>query len=75
MNPRHHLRLLYEGNPMAFIVEQAGGSGVDGFGRLLDLVPTGLHQKVPVFVGSPEDVEELTSFGNVVQENTKTYKV
>ena len=46
MNPRSHLRLLYEGNPMAFIVEEAGGKGVDGLRNLRTIAPEKLHQKV-----------------------------
>lgn len=54
------LRLLYEANPMAFIVEQAGGAATDGVTRILDLQPTGLHQRVGVVLGSAEEVAEVT---------------
>lgn len=50
------LRLLCEANPMAFIVEQAGGMAIDGANRILDLEPRELHQRVPLFIGSSEDV-------------------
>ncbi|WP_049623451.1 class 1 fructose-bisphosphatase [Frateuria defendens] len=50
------LRLMYEANPMAFIVEQAGGSASTGRARILDLEPTALHQRVPVFLGSKNEV-------------------
>jgi fructose-1,6-bisphosphatase I len=50
------LRLLYEVNPLAFIVEQAGGAAIDGVREVLDIVPTTLHQRTPLFIGSPEDV-------------------
>ncbi|WZN67288.1 fructose-1,6-bisphosphatase [Chloropicon roscoffensis] len=75
MNPRSHLRLLYEGFPMAFVMEQAGGKGVNGKTNLLDMTPSGLHQKTPVFVGSSGDIAELLSYGDVVQTSTKTYSV
>ena len=50
------LRLMYEANPMAFIVEQAGGAASTGSQRMLDVQPTGLHQRVPVVLGSREEV-------------------
>ena len=55
-NPRGKLRLLYEAAPMAFIAEQAQGSATDGLNRILDIVPTGLHQRTPLVIGSREDV-------------------
>ena len=55
-NPRGKLRLLYEANPLAFIVEQAGGLGSDGSIRILDVEPTELHQRTPLFIGSKSDV-------------------
>jgi fructose-1,6-bisphosphatase I len=54
--------LLYEANPMAFIVEQAGGAATDGEHRILDIVPTNLHQRVPVFLGSKNEVERVTRY-------------
>lgn len=62
--PNGKLRLLYEGNPMAFLAEQAGGIATDGYHRILDIVPTELHQRVPLFVGSKEMVEKAQSFMN-----------
>jgi fructose-1,6-bisphosphatase I len=56
------LRLLYEANPMAFIVEQAGGAATDGVNRILDIVPTNLHQRVPVFLGSKSEVDRVTRY-------------
>jgi fructose-1,6-bisphosphatase I len=56
------LRLMYEANPMAFIVEQAGGAATTGRSRLMDLVPTGLHQRVPVFLGSRHEVDVATRY-------------
>lgn len=61
-NPNGKLRLMYEGNPIAFLMEQAGGRAIDGRQRILDVVPTKLHQKTPVFVGSEEDVNILERF-------------
>jgi len=56
------LRLLYECNPMAFIVEQAGGKASDGFTRIMDIVPTELHQRAPYFCGSTKMVEKAEEF-------------
>jgi fructose-1,6-bisphosphatase I len=62
MPPRGKLRLLYEAIPMAFICEQAGGNATDGVQHILDIEPTELHQRVPLVIGSREDVEEATLF-------------
>lgn len=56
------IRLLYEANPMAFLVEQAGGAATDGKQRLLDIKPTELHQRIPVFLGSKEEVQRITDY-------------
>lgn len=56
------LRLMYEANPMAFIAEQAGGAATDGNQRILDIVPTSLHQRVPVFLGSKNEVDRVTRY-------------
>ncbi len=56
------LRLMYEANPMAFIVEQAGGMATDGKRRILDIQPEKLHQRVPVFLGSRDEVALVTSY-------------
>jgi len=56
------LRLLYEANPMAFIVEQAGGKASTGVSRILDIQPDSIHQRCPVFLGSLENVEEVESY-------------
>jgi fructose-1,6-bisphosphatase I len=56
-NKRGKLRLLYEANPLAFIVEQAGGAATDGGERILDIQPSELHQRTPLFIGSKNDVE------------------
>lgn len=56
------LRLMYEANPMSFIVEQAGGAASTGRARILDLVPEKLHQRVPVIMGSREEVERVVGY-------------
>ncbi len=56
------LRLMYEANPMAMIVEQAGGAATDGVNRIMEIPPTKLHQRVPVFLGSKEEVELVTHY-------------
>lgn len=56
------LRLLYEANPMSFVVEQAGGRASDGNRRVLEIKPTELHQRTPLIVGSPQNVAELEKF-------------
>jgi fructose-1,6-bisphosphatase I len=56
------LRLMYEANPMAFVVEQAGGAATNGRQRILDIQPTTLHQRVGVFLGSKNEVERVTSY-------------
>ena len=56
------LRLVYEANPIAFIVEQAGGAATDGKHRILDLVPTELHQRVPLVFGSSDKVEHVARY-------------
>ena len=61
-NPRGKLRVLYEAAPLAFIAEEAGGLASDGERRILDLVPGSLHERTPLFIGSPEDVAECETF-------------
>ncbi|MFQ5797261.1 MAG: class 1 fructose-bisphosphatase [Bacteroidota bacterium] len=61
-NPTGKLRLMYECNPMAFLVEQSGGSASDGEQRILDLQPSSLHQKTPLFIGSKDDVKVAGEF-------------
>ncbi|MFA4869865.1 MAG: class 1 fructose-bisphosphatase [Pedobacter sp.] len=56
-SPNGKLRLLYECNPMAFIIEQAGGVASDGFNRIMDIEPTELHQRTSIFIGSPKMVK------------------
>lgn len=61
-NPNGKLRLLYECAPMSMIIEQAGGAGSTGRGRILDIQPTEIHQRTPIFLGSVENVFELDQF-------------
>lgn len=75
MNPRDHLRLVYEANPLSFLVEQAGGRGSDGKSRILSIQPVKLHQRLPLFLGSLEDMEELESYGDVQQRVNPGYEV
>jgi fructose-1,6-bisphosphatase I len=60
--PKGKLRLLYECNPIAFIAEQAGGKASDGFGRIMEIVPTELHERVPFFCGSTNMVTKAEEF-------------
>lgn len=106
MNPRSHLRLVYEANPLAMLAEQvlgfflcsslcrqlgrytegfassadfpalalppqAGGIGSDGKQRILGIEPIGPHHRLPLFLGSPDDILELESYGDVQQEAKK----
>ncbi|WNJ96288.1 class 1 fructose-bisphosphatase [Vibrio ruber] len=68
-HPQGKLRLLYECNPMAFLMEQAGGIATDGINRILDLDPQELHQRVPFFVGSKNMVTKLQEFLEAHQDN------
>ena len=56
------LRLMYEANPMSFIIEQAGGAATTGRERILDIQPSKLHQRVPVILGSKNEVERVTAY-------------
>ena len=60
--PDGKLRLMYEANPMAFLVEQAGGRATDGARRILDVEPSSLHQRTPLFIGSTPLVEAAERF-------------
>jgi fructose-1,6-bisphosphatase I len=63
-SPNGKLRLLYEANPLAFIVEQAGGGAIDGTQRILDVKPRELHQRTPLYIGSKNEVDLATSMLN-----------
>ena len=70
------LRLLYESAPMAMILENAGGAGSTGRGRILDVKPERIHQRVPTFLGSVENVFEMDQFfryygEDATNDNTK----
>ncbi len=56
------LRLMYEANPMSWLVEQAGGASTNGEGRILDIQPEKLHQRVAVFLGARNEVERVTAY-------------
>ncbi len=56
------LRLMYEANPMSWLIEQAGGAATDGRQRIMDIQPTQLHQRVSVILGSKNEVERVTSY-------------
>lgn len=61
-NKEGKLRLMYEANPLSFIVEQAGGKSSNGEKRILEIGPKNLHQRTPLFIGSTEDVNMLEKF-------------
>jgi fructose-1,6-bisphosphatase I len=61
-SPKGKLRLMYECNPMAMLVEQAGGKATDGFNDILEIKPTDIHQRCPLFIGSTAMVEESMQY-------------
>ena len=61
-NTSGKLRLLYEANPLAYVVEQAGGAASTGWKRIMEIQPEKLHQRVPLIIGSKEDVEEFEAY-------------
>lgn len=75
MNPRSHLRLLYEANPLSYLVEQGGGKGTDGKRRILEINPIEIHQRLPLFLGSAADIAELVSYGDIQQQKNPGYVV
>lgn len=60
-NPSGKLRLMYEANPMAFVIEQAGGQASSGLNRVLDIKPDSIHQAIPLYIGSMEEMNKLKS--------------
>jgi fructose-1,6-bisphosphatase I len=68
--PNGKLRLIYEVNPLAFIAEQAGGRASDGRERVLEIQPTDLHQRVPIFIGSENMVRKAEDFFCAVTAET-----
>lgn len=69
--PKGKLRLLYECNPMAYIIEQAGGMATDGRQRILDIVPKDIHERTPIYLGSKEDVQDLIDIYKKNDEKAK----
>ncbi len=69
-NPSGKLRLLYEANALAFIIEQAGGKASDGERRILDIQPESLHQRTPLFIGSPGMVDEAERIIRISESET-----
>ena len=67
-SPKGKLRLLYEANSLAFIAEQAGGMATDGSERILDIQPTSLHQRTPLYIGSSNMVVEAENYLKVGKE-------
>lgn len=61
-NERGRLRLVYDANPIAFLVENAGGKAIDGFTRILELVPTDLHQRTPLIFGSASEIDRIARY-------------
>ncbi|KAL3826073.1 hypothetical protein ACJIZ3_022102 [Penstemon smallii] len=57
-----NLRLLYECAPMSYLIEQAGGKAIDGHKRILDIKPDQIHQRTPIFIGSPDEIEKLEKY-------------
>jgi fructose-1,6-bisphosphatase I len=53
---------MYEANPMSLLIEQAGGAATNGRSRILEIAPTQLHQRIPVFLGSREEVAVVTEY-------------
>lgn len=62
------LRLMYEANPMAFLVEQAGGAATNGHQRILEIQPEKLHQRVAVILGSKNEVDRVTQYHQEAQQ-------
>jgi fructose-1,6-bisphosphatase I len=60
--PNGKLRLMYECNPLSFLVEQAGGMAIDGKGRILEIEPESIHQRTPIFIGSKQNVLKAKEF-------------
>jgi fructose-1,6-bisphosphatase I len=60
--PNGKLRLMYECNPLSFIIEQAGGMATNGKQRIMEVVPRDIHQRTPIFIGSKQNVQMVHSF-------------
>jgi fructose-1,6-bisphosphatase I len=70
--PEGKLRLLYESAPLAFLMEQAGGRASTGTQDILDVVPTKLHERSPLIIGSKENVAMVESFIQDRSRNSRT---
>lgn len=70
-NKKGKLRLIYESNPVAFLAEQAGGRASDGFRRILDIQPTTLHERSPLFIGPNNMVKKAEEFMNLYSSDFK----
>lgn len=60
--PNGKLRLMYECNPLSFVIEQAGGMAIDGKGHILDIRPKAIHQRTPIYIGSKENVLKVKDY-------------
>ncbi len=60
--PDGKLRLMYECNPLSFVIEQAGGMSIDGKGRIMEKMPKAIHQRTPIYIGSKENVKKVKKF-------------
>lgn len=69
--PQGKLRLMYEANPIAFLAEQAGGEAIDGSKRILECIPTSVHQRVPLVVGSKREVARLREYVKRAEKEEK----
>ena len=69
--PEGKLRLLYEANPIALMIEEAGGMASNGFGRILEMPVKDVHQRTPLFVGSVDEVSELQRYMAFFQAGSK----
>jgi len=71
--PQGKLRLMYECNPLSFIIEQAGGTAIDGKGRIMEKKPESIHERSPIYIGSPENVKKVKELLDQ-HENKETAK-
>lgn len=68
--PNGKLRLMYECNPLSFVIEQAGGMAIDGKGRIMDVTPEAIHQRTPIYIGSKQNVSKVKEFLDEYAEET-----
>lgn len=66
--PTGKLRLMYEGNPMSFLAEQAGGMSTNGYENIMDIIPTEVHQRTPLYIGNSEEVNMIHNFIQVYEQ-------